>query len=202
MRSPRSLLDIVAWLVSAILSPFLVFIVLIAIFVIRANADTQHFLYWSIVTLMLMASVPTFYIFWQVRQGKITDPHIKQREQRLSVFIVFVISLLLGALVLWKIGAPHSFLTLTLLIFVNSFVAGIITMYWKISIHSWVLAGAITIYGLVFVVPTWFWWTFLSVPLVIWSRVYRGRHTLGQGLAGALAGIALTVLLYQLFVRP
>jgi hypothetical protein len=202
MRSTRSGLDALAWLTSAVLSPFVVFVVLIGIFISRAAVETEHFLYWSAITLILTASIPAFFIFWQVRRGKISDPHIEKREQRQSVFDVFIISLLLGMLVLWKFGAPHSFVVLTMLIFVNSLLAGIITRYWKISIHSWVLAGAITIGGLVFALPTWFWWTFLSVPLVIWARVYRGRHTLWQGLAGALAGVVLTMLLYQILVRP
>lgn len=152
-------------------------------------------------TLVLTASIPALYIFWQVRLGKISDPHIERREERRSVFGVFIGSLCLGTVALWALGAPHSFVILTLLIFVSSLCAGAITLYWKISIHSWVLAGAITLFGLSFASPSWYWWLLLLVPVVIWSRVYRRRHTLWQGVAGAIFGMVLTSLLYHVFVR-
>lgn len=201
MRSTRTLLDSIAWLISAVSSPFVVFVVLIAIFISHTATGVRP-LYWSAITLVLTASIPAFYIFWQVRLGKIRDPHIERREDRHRVFGVFSISLLVGTLILWLFGAPHSFFILTLLILLNALCAGVITLYWKISIHSWVLAGAITLYGLSFAVSAWFWWAAALVPLVVWSRVYRRRHTVWQGYAGALAGGFLTLLLYNIFVRP
>lgn len=67
----------------------------------------------------------------------------------------------------------------------------LITLFWKISIHSWALTGAITAYAMLSG-TTYIWWLLLTVPLVIWSRIYRERHDLWQGLAGALAGGLLT----------
>lgn len=198
----RSALATAAGFISVIGSPFVVFTWLIILFVRRAIGDTEHFFYWSTVTLILTSAIPVLFIVWQVRRGNITDAHIVHREQRLSVFFVFVASSLIGALILWWLDAPHSFFVLSLLIALNAIPAGLITTVWKISMHSWVIAAALTIYGLYFGVSQWLLWSaLLIVPLIIWSRVYRKRHTLWQGILGAGAGTTITLVLYQLLLR-
>lgn len=148
-----------------------------------------------------MACLPTVYILNQVRLGKITDIHIIQREQRAIVFLVVICSLIIGTAVLWKLGAPHLFLVLSMITFLNALVAGMITLFWKISMHSWVLAGALSIMWLVTRLNIWFLIAGLLVPLMIWSRVSRQRHTLAQAVMGALAGGATTLVIYIYFLH-
>jgi membrane-associated phospholipid phosphatase len=71
----------------------------------------------------------------------------------------------------------------------------LITLRWKISVHTATAAG----------VTVAVWQTLgsiavpfaLTLPLIIWSRVKLGRHTLGQTLAGTALGasVFLTALL-------
>ncbi len=199
-RSRTSLPDALAWLLSALCSPFVVFAWLIVLFVRHTAATTDHFFYWSLLTLIVTTSIPAIFILWQVRRGRIGDAHIARREDRLSVFAVFLVSLAVGALLLWRLDAPRLFRILSLLILANAIPAGLITTQWKISMHSWVIAAALTVYALSFGTPTWFWWLALLVPAVVWARVTRGRHTLWQGVGGALAGVLVTSLFY-VFIR-
>lgn len=127
MSSVRSVLDRVAWFVSAVCSPFVVFAWLIVLFVRQAAASTDHFFFWSALALVLTSIIPALYILWQVRRGKIGDAHIAKREERLGVFAVFIVSLALGALILWQLDAPRSFRILSLLILANAIPAGIVT---------------------------------------------------------------------------
>lgn len=201
MKDSRSPLALVAFALSTIFSPFVVFALLIILFVRREAAVTQHFYYWSVVALVVTAAIPLVYILWQFYRGRIADIHIERREQRMGVFLVFIFSILAGTITLWWLGAPQTFILLTVLIFCSALLAGIITLFWKISIHSWVIAGAITIYSLLVGNNLWLWWLAAVVPPVIWSRVYRGRHSIWQGMAGALAGILVTLILYHLLLR-
>jgi membrane-associated phospholipid phosphatase len=66
------------------------------------------------------------------------------------------------------------------------------TLWWKISIHASSLAGAATLltalYGAM-MLPA-----FLLLPLVGWSRVVLGRHTVAQVVVGSLVSIVLATL--------
>jgi membrane-associated phospholipid phosphatase len=68
-----------------------------------------------------------------------------------------------------------------------------ITVYWKISVHA---AGAAAVATLVLtVLDTSKALSVMPVLLVAWSRLYLGRHTLAQVLAGGMLGTAVFTLL-------
>ena len=70
---------------------------------------------------------------------------------------------------------------------------------WKISGHS---AGAAGLFGIISGLGGRFApLALIFLILVIWARHYRGRHTLAQGLAGALIGL-LAVWLPLFFSPP
>jgi membrane-associated phospholipid phosphatase len=70
-----------------------------------------------------------------------------------------------------------------------------ITLSWKISVHCATAAG----------VAMWLWWLtgtplplLVGVPLIAWSRVHLGRHTLAQTIAGSMLGCGLFLLVFAL----
>ena len=68
----------------------------------------------------------------------------------------------------------------------------VITVYWKISMHS---AGAAGLATLVFAVLGAQVFAFTPVVLVAWSRLYLKRHTFMQVLAGGILGTVVFILL-------
>ncbi len=72
----------------------------------------------------------------------------------------------------------------------------LVTLFWKLSIHTAVTAGGLVILVLVF------GRAFLAmtpvVGLVGWARVASGDHDLGQVLAGAALGTTVAGVVFSL----
>ncbi len=64
-----------------------------------------------------------------------------------------------------------------------------ITLWWKISVHAAIGAGAATVLPLVFGPALLAVWPL--VALIAWSRVQVGDHTPAQVLAGIALGIVV-----------
>ena len=90
------------------------------------------------------------------------------------------------------IHGPKNLETVLMIAAVSGIIMMITTLWWKISIHASSLAGAATmltaLYG-VMMLPA-----FLLLPLVDWSRVVLGRHTIAQVVVGSLVSMALATL--------
>lgn len=189
-----------AYLVSAIASPFVIFPLLVLGATWGVADTTNEFLAWAGTLLLFTGVIPALYILWGVRAGRITDIHIMVREQRAIVFLIYLVSAGLGIVTLWVLAAPTTIFLLALVAFANGLVAALITLFWKVSIHSWVYAGAAAAFALLAEEP-WGWWLLLGLPLVIWARTYRQRHTVAQGILGGLFGLGLTYALYLVIFR-
>jgi membrane-associated phospholipid phosphatase len=63
----------------------------------------------------------------------------------------------------------------------------VVTLYWKISVHA---AGAASLATLVSALLEAKLLAVLPVPVLVvsWSRLYLGRHTLAQVVAGGILG--------------
>ncbi len=150
---------------------------------------------WAGFYTLLAVLLPVLYIVWKVRQGEITDFHIKLREQRLRPMLVMLVLSTMGWLVMLASSAPYP-----LIVFAGAGVIQvafllIVTQRWKISGHSTAAAGfSIFIFAL-FGLPAAP--VLLLIPLIAWARIRRNRHELAQTIAGSLAGIAyMLVVLY------
>lgn len=174
-----------AWLLSGLLSPF-VLVPFFAAFVILELTQTR----WEFLKLYLLcvgcsAGVPAAYIGINVYSGRITDMHVQLLEQRRGPFLAGLGGLALQAAGLWLVGAPFALSLYATAVFFNAILFARISQTWKISVHtgglSACLAGAIVILG-------WSpWWLALQGPLV-WARAHRKRHHPWQGLGGAVLG--------------
>jgi len=72
----------------------------------------------------------------------------------------------------------------------------VITLWWKISVHAAIAAGAATVLLLVFGLALLVVW--LLVALIAWSRVQVGDHTPAQVLAGIALGIVVNATIFPL----
>ena len=72
----------------------------------------------------------------------------------------------------------------------------LVTLAWKVSVHTAVAAGAVTILALVFGAPLLVLWPL--VGLIGCARVEVGDHTLGQAVAGAALGTTVAAVVFPL----
>ncbi len=93
-------------------------------------------------------------------------------------------------------GAPRELVALVAAMLVGLVTSLFVTLFWKLSIHTAVSAGAILILVLVF--GRGFFALAPLVGLVAWARVVSGDHDVGQVLAGAALGATVAGVLFSL----
>src|SRR6266498_3707724 len=130
---------------------------------------------WGILAALFASFMPFLYIVRGVRRGRLTDHHVGVREQRRLPLLVGVASVVIGLTLLALWGAPRDLVALVASMVVGLASSLLVTLVWKISIHTAVVAGAVTILVLVFGPPL----LVLAplVALVCWARVAVHDHT-------------------------
>ncbi|SCE91294.1 PAP2 superfamily protein [Micromonospora echinospora] len=149
---------------------------------------------WGLLATVFASGIPIAYILGGVRRGRLTDHHVRIREQRRIPLLVGITSAAGGLVLLAALGAPRPVLALVAAGVVGLVVAVSVSHWWKMSIHTAVAAGA-----LVVLASTLGAGLLAGSPLLVlvgWSRVRLGDHTVGQVLAGAALGALVAVTVY------
>jgi membrane-associated phospholipid phosphatase len=185
----------IAWGISVLFSPFLVPIAT-AVGVIQKHAAPQNALRWLAIVVLFVTVLPVLSIAVMVRYAKVSDLHLHNREERLLPLCCTLVSMVVGTVLLHQLGAAREIVWAGIAYIVNSVIFSAITPIWKISFHSSVATGCVTV--LVMLVNPQFGWLFLLIPLIAWARVYRKRHTLLQTVVGAVLAVGNTVFILYL----
>jgi hypothetical protein len=132
------------------------------------------------------------YVLFMRRKARVGDFWISARAERLTPAL-FLLSAFVALLVaLWLLGVPDELLLLTLSMGLASATVAFVTLFFKASAHCTVAGHAATA-GIILLGPVG-WMFALALPLVVWSRVALGAHTLTETLAGAAVGVGFAVL--------
>ena len=188
---PQRVSDALAFFLSAALSPYLVIPVGTLYLVWMRSTSPEKFWIWVSISLFFSTILPVLFILYGIWRGTITDVHVMERTQRGGPFVVAIIGSLVAALALHQMNAPKSVWGLSAILAVNGVAMLVITNYTKISIHVAVLSA--TILGASILEPATHAKALLwLIPLLMWGRWRRGRHTWTQGIMGCLVASLLT----------
>lgn len=159
--------------------------------------DLNRFIVLELISLVFASILPmAIIVFWAKKIN--TDKDISNRQDRFIPLVIGIASYFIGVLVSLALHADN-FLTLLLLCYaVNTGVVLLITVKWKISVHTTGLSGPVAalilllgpigaIFGVLY-------------PIVIWARVLLKKHTLSQAICGGVQGFFLTVLEMYLYM--
>jgi hypothetical protein len=136
--------------------------------------------------------LPATTFFLSLKKGWLSDWEITRRSQRVNFFLVLSFFLLLGTVICLVFG--NKLLGSLHLIFnLAFFLATLVTIFWKISIHM--LVDTVVI-GLINFLFAGHFYLYLLLPVIAWSRYVRHQHTPGQLLAGFLLALIVTSLLF------
>ncbi len=187
-------LHTVARVVSDTLNPAIVGIPFLIVGVVISEVSGAY----RFATLYFLIAVPPplCYVLWLVAKGRVTDLHLSERHQRAGPFIVSLCSALCGLLVLFILDTPTVLFVALFFAFVQTVLLFVITLAWKISIHTAAIAGLIT-FALMALGSTALP-SIPLVPLVAWARIYLGRHTFMQTVAGGVVGYVTFAMMYSL----
>jgi membrane-associated phospholipid phosphatase len=150
------------------------------------------------VALVLLVSVVPVAVLMirQVRRGSWEHVDASHRSERPVLFLVAAVSLLALAGIAFALQ-PRSFLirgALGTLAMVA--VCAVATRWLKVSLHMAFAALATT---LLLALGSIVGWLLLALmPLLAWSRLYLGRHTPAEVVAGVVAGAIAGFALYRL----
>lgn len=180
-----------AKILSAFMNPPIICIPLFLIIsIVLADGDINKFIPLEVISLVFASILPMAIILgW----AKIldTDNDISNRSDRFVPLIVGIISYFIGFLVSLYMKVDIFMSILLLCYTVNTFIVMLITIKWKISIHTTGLSGPV---GALIVLTGLFGALFgLLFPILIWSRITLKKHTMAQAVAGGVQGFFLTV---------
>lgn len=186
----------IARLITEVLAPAPTIAALLLAVSWHSAATPLDALKWALLATAFCSVVPMLYILSGVRRGRLTDHHVRERQQRSRPLLVAAGSVLLGLALLSASGAPRDVSALVGAGAVGLLVAICITLFWKISIHTAVMAGTVAVLTLIFgpvllaLAPL--------VALCAWARVELGDHTPAQVTAGTIVGATVAAVAFSL----
>jgi membrane-associated phospholipid phosphatase len=193
----RNLLDYVAFAISSFFSPYVTAAIFIILIVYTYAHDLNQFFPWMLTFFIFAIVVPGFYILWLLEAKKISDIHMADASTRKTPLIVAAVSSVIGTVILYYLHAARPVFVISVIYAVNSVVLAAITQKWKISMHTGMFASIATITVVIFGLN--FWWLYLTLLPLAWSRIYRKRHTILQTIFGALVTAILTLIIFHIF---
>lgn len=192
-------------ILSALFSPLLVptYGMALAAFLTILRYLPSNLLWTAIgITFVITCLVPVSVIMALYRSGAVTDPGLNERKER---FIPY------GVVILCYLGCGFFFFKASAPLWLPMFFAGaalatvvniVVNCWWKISAHAAAMGGLVALlfrvvashYAL-YNMNVWLSAVIILAGMVMTARVYLGRHTLWQVLAGCANGFICVYLM-------
>lgn len=169
----------------AVLSPFVLFPVLFAT-VAAATSDGPFRGMLYVACMTAAAGAVVLHLRRRTRMGLASGFWLSRRAERRVPAVVLLLCAGMLVAVLYLLDAPDELKALTTTAFLAAALAAAVTFLWQISAHATV-AGHAAVWA-VAVLGIWSLPFLLALPVVLWSRVAMGAHTLAQVLAGGFLG--------------
>lgn len=186
-----------ARLVSNILSPPLMWAVMVFPIAFRDADSSEQAIAWALTYCLLVCLLPLLFVVWMVQRGLITDLHMELRQQRIRPFLVSILCTTIAWWALRFLGAPPVLPLFTLISLVQIMVIALITLVWQISMHAMSISGlVVAAFAFFGALPA-----LLLLPLVVLvgaARLKLRRHTPAQVLAGAAVGVIVPLVMFAL----
>ena len=186
-----------AHMLSEISNPLFVALPTFGVIAWMTAPDVLHAFLWWLIAVGGISLAPFFFVLRGVRKGRYSDRHVSKREQRLVPLLFALGCVVLAFLLLFFLGASRPLVATVTAVLVALLCAALITRFWKVSLHLVGMAGAVTVFCLLFGPRA-----LLLTPLVLlvgWARWQVRAHTVLQACVGAGLAVVVTVGVFWLF---
>ncbi|MFN3602221.1 MAG: hypothetical protein ACK4UY_12635 [Dietzia sp.] len=143
---------------------------------------------WGVANASGLGLIPQAAIAWRVRRKALSDHHVTRREDRPLVIAGIAGSVATLMVAQRRRDAPAELRRMTRAALVALGVAGAATCRVKVSFHTAVLAGVISV--LAREISPGYWRLLVLVPPVAWARVRISHHTPVETALGGAIGLA------------
>jgi hypothetical protein len=178
-------------------------VVAAAVFAVLVTAYEHGSIFHRLVIWLVAAAcsggLQIAYVLYLRRMERVTAYDVPEQAQRSQPYLLSALISFGGLMFLLFLNASVFVWGLMWCFTVNTLILYGINLRWKISAHMMGLTGPV-----VFLVPVLGWQILWLLPVVValgWARVTLRAHDLPQVLAGAAAGVILTVLQAWLLLR-
>lgn len=192
--SLRTPLGRLAFAISAVTSPYVVAAVVAVVTVLLLRPTRQELLLWGGLCVLTGAVLPFLIVLLMWRKKRLSDLHVAVRTQRGLPFLAALVSGAVGVIALFLLHGPHPLIALGAVYLANGGLLMIISRRWKISVHVAVFATGLIAVALLGRTEALL--GLVLVPAVLWARVYRGKHTVWQGLVPVVLSAVVTPVVY------
>jgi hypothetical protein len=186
-----------AHVISEVANPLFVALPTFLAIALSTAPDVPHALLWWIVAVAGISVAPFLFVLCGVRRGRYSDHHVSEREQRFVPLLFGLGCMAIAFGLLYFLGASRVLIATVTAVIVACGISLLITRSWKISLHLVGMAGAVTVFVLMF--GPLFLVLSPLVGIVAWARWQVGAHTLLQAVAGMVLAVSVTVTLFWAF---
>lgn len=160
---------------------------------------------YALIVLAINVLLPAVAILLLKKAGLVQDVGLNERKERSLPYIMCIICLVATGIFMQMKGAPHWLVMFYYAGATTGLVELIINQWWKISVHCAGVAGIVALllhleYG-DYCLPATSTWLIISIALTGLlgsARIWLGRHTLSQVLAGYAVGFCGVFFLMSL----
>jgi hypothetical protein len=193
--------NIIASIVSNIFNPGILAILILLVAVFKSNMTLNESIAWYMAILILNGLIPGLIYLFFTQKGYVFDDTLHNREvhkERIVIFGVFLAVATIELLILVMLGNLYQPLYATLVGgIVAIIVAGGVSYFWKVSMHS----SIVTFFVLMIILIFGFnWWPVaFIIPLTWWSRLVLYRHTIWQLIVGMSLSLMIALGTFWFF---
>jgi membrane-associated phospholipid phosphatase len=186
--------ETLARLTTNVLNPFLTGFVVIVLLAFKGADSTVAAVKWASISTLLSVLPVLVVVVYLVHRKKLDGFFSNPRPQRTGIYLLASAVGALGYGLLWYLQGPE--------LLVATFASGLsaivifmgINFFWKISLHTAFLAGAMVI--LIIVYGAAAVGVLILLPPVAWSRMVLKQHSALQTTAGALIAAATVLAIF------
>ena len=186
----------IAFYISMTLSPYVVAVLFAIISSLYFANNGREFVTWFPVQIIFTTVIPLGVSFALLRRGRITDLHFSINEERRVLFLVALPVLPAYLTVLAYVEAPMGLLLIVSGYSITAIAVALVSFKTKASAHCAAITACAA--GLFVLLESYAIPLMGLVPMVVWARLHRGRHTLGQALIGVI--LASSIMLVVFFI--
>jgi len=178
-------------------TPPLVLTLFIAYIIFHFSYSMKNALLWLILAIIMIGLLPVLYAYFAAKLGYIKNLNLNLRQDRTGPFLVAGIGMIITLMIFYAMDVPKEILLFFMSGILITMIIMIINLFWKISVHATTITTVLMVANIL--TGYHYWYLFLLVPFVMWARVYQGRHTVRQVIAGAILAVVVVFGVYSLF---
>lgn len=192
----------IAYLVSAIFNPGILALVILIVAVIKSPISRIETICWILAILVLNGIIPVLVYLFFTSRGYVFDDTLHNKKVHRERIIIFGLFLVLACWELLMLVVTKNFYQPFLAVLIGGIIsisiAGIVSYFWKMSMHSSMITFFVIMFMLMFDYQK-VWPLIVFIPIVWWARLILHRHTIWQLLGGFIFSIVVIIATFNYF---